>query len=219
MDAARELAKLGERSAEVARSLPHERLRGGRVGREARLGEPQNERQRDKALLCAVMEIPLEAPALGVAGLDESHAGVTELRLVALCSVTSTAHTSERGRSSASSSGVLDQATTIALPSARRHRLSRSGSGAPPGACDSSPDENTSAKRTPSSDASTPVASANARFAHDASFRIDDAEKARRHVGDGREEIALAAELVEARAELGLQALVLAAIPVAAVTA
>ena len=37
----------------------------------ARLDEPQLERQRDEALLGAVVEVALEAAALGVAGLDE----------------------------------------------------------------------------------------------------------------------------------------------------
>ena len=39
-----------------------------------RLGEPKAERERDEALLGAVVEVPLEPPPLGVAGLDDARA-------------------------------------------------------------------------------------------------------------------------------------------------
>src|SRR3712207_7719953 len=44
-----------------------------RVVAQLRLGDPQRERERDEALLRAVVQVALDAPPLGVAGLDDAH--------------------------------------------------------------------------------------------------------------------------------------------------
>ena len=54
------------------------------VGRELGLREPQRERERDEPLLGAVVEVALEAPALGVLRLDEPRARGPDLLQVPL---------------------------------------------------------------------------------------------------------------------------------------
>ena len=74
MDAARELAQLLEALGELLAGLVQD-LRGGRrVVRDARPREAHLERDGDEPLLGAVVEVALEAPAGGVAGLDDARA-------------------------------------------------------------------------------------------------------------------------------------------------
>ena len=52
------------------------------IGAELALRQPEREGERDEPLLRAVVQVPLEAPPLGVARLDEPHARAAELGLV-----------------------------------------------------------------------------------------------------------------------------------------
>ena len=78
MQAARQLAQLLERAAElVAGAVEHRaqrRVVGHAAGRQA-----HGERRRHQPLLGAVVQVALQAPALGVAGLDDAHARGGEL--------------------------------------------------------------------------------------------------------------------------------------------
>ena len=81
MDAARELAQLGERGGQLALGRGHELLGGGGVAAaDAALGELELERERDEALLGAVVEVALEPPALRVARRDQPLARRAQLR-------------------------------------------------------------------------------------------------------------------------------------------
>ena len=79
MEASCELTQLVERDGElVARAL--ERLaRLDRIVVELRERQPEGQRERDQALLCAVVEVPLEAPTGDVAGGDDARARRGEL--------------------------------------------------------------------------------------------------------------------------------------------
>ena len=59
-------------SASSSLGLREQLRRGRRVGGQLRLGEAKAESERDEALLCAVVEVPLEPPPLSVAGLDDA---------------------------------------------------------------------------------------------------------------------------------------------------
>src|SRR5207247_2028741 len=84
MDAARQRAELLERLRELVRGGVEEGRGVLRIRRQLRLGEPESEGKRDEALLRAVVEVALEAAALGVAGLQEALARMPELLLLAL---------------------------------------------------------------------------------------------------------------------------------------
>ena len=63
MEAAGELAQLGEREDELFAGVREGRACAGRIGVEPRQRDPQRQRERDQALLRTVMEIALEAGA------------------------------------------------------------------------------------------------------------------------------------------------------------
>ena len=71
MEAAGELAQLGERKGELVAGGRQGRARGRRIGVELRLREPQGQRERDQALLRTVVEVALEAAPLDVTGGDD----------------------------------------------------------------------------------------------------------------------------------------------------
>ena len=79
MDAARELAQLLEALAELLGRFVEDL--GGLAGcvLDPRAGEAQLQRDSDEALLGAVVQVALEAPARRVAGLDEPRARGGEL--------------------------------------------------------------------------------------------------------------------------------------------
>ncbi|MEJ7721883.1 MAG: hypothetical protein WKF58_16290 [Ilumatobacteraceae bacterium] len=72
MDAAGEVAQLVDGFAEILHRLRQDRSdsRAG-VAVQACLGQPQGQRDRDQALLRAVVQVALDAPALGIAGGDD----------------------------------------------------------------------------------------------------------------------------------------------------
>ena len=78
MDAAGELAQLGERLRELRARLL-EQLDRPRGPTRTRAGERERERQRDEPLLRAVVEVALEPPPLDVGGLDEPEPGGAQL--------------------------------------------------------------------------------------------------------------------------------------------
>ena len=73
MDAARQLAQLGERGGELVGDRV-DGLGGRLVAVELGLQQPQVQRQRDELLLGAVVEVALDPPAGVVGGLDDAHA-------------------------------------------------------------------------------------------------------------------------------------------------
>ena len=72
MDPAGELAQLFERLRRAAAGARRARRARGRRRLEPASTQAQAQRQRDEALLGAVVEVALEAAALGVAGLDDA---------------------------------------------------------------------------------------------------------------------------------------------------
>ena len=75
MDAARELAQLVEALGELLlRAWRAARARPAGSFSSFALDQPQVERERDEPLLRAVVQVALEPPALGVAGLDDARA-------------------------------------------------------------------------------------------------------------------------------------------------
>ena len=72
MDSAGELTELLQTERELFAGLREELRRGRRVGRQLRLGETKAESKRDEALLCAIVQVPLEPLPLSVAGLDDA---------------------------------------------------------------------------------------------------------------------------------------------------
>ena len=74
MDAARELAQLLERERQLLRRAREHLGGASRIGLDSRLRHPQRQGERDEPLLRAVVEVPLEAPALGRLGLDDARA-------------------------------------------------------------------------------------------------------------------------------------------------
>ena len=79
MDAAGQLAQLVEPLGELLLRRGQELARRGRVLLERRADHAQVERDRHEPLLRAVVEVALEPPALGVAGLDDARARGGEL--------------------------------------------------------------------------------------------------------------------------------------------
>jgi hypothetical protein len=61
MEAAGELAQLGECEGKIVAGGREHRAPGRRIGVELRQRDPQRERERDQALLRTVMEVALEA--------------------------------------------------------------------------------------------------------------------------------------------------------------
>ena len=80
VDAARERAQLGEGVDDLGVRLGEELVdrRRAAVGEPA-AGELEGEPDSEQALLCAVVDVALEAPPLGVAGLDDPRAGGAHL--------------------------------------------------------------------------------------------------------------------------------------------
>ena len=74
VDAARQLAQLVERARELGLRLDEQAEDVVGAALERALGEPQLQRERDEALLGAVVEVALQPAALGVAGLDDARA-------------------------------------------------------------------------------------------------------------------------------------------------
>ena len=72
MDAAGQLAQLGESLGEILLGGGQRLPRGRRVALELRADHAQAERDRDEPLLSAVVQVALEPPALGVADLDDA---------------------------------------------------------------------------------------------------------------------------------------------------
>ena len=83
MDPACQLAQFLERFGELPAELGDDRHGSVRVGADLRLDEPEAERHRDEPLLGTIVEVPLEAPPLGVPRLDDTgtrFAQVVEMR-------------------------------------------------------------------------------------------------------------------------------------------
>ena len=74
MQSARELAQFLQREIELVGRPLQGRGDGLRLRLQQAPGEPDRQRQRDETLLRAVVEVPLELPALFVACLDETSA-------------------------------------------------------------------------------------------------------------------------------------------------
>ena len=71
VEAPSQLAELAQREGELVAARRHELLRR-RVGADVALQQAQLQRDRDEALLGAVVEVALEPPPLGVAGRDDA---------------------------------------------------------------------------------------------------------------------------------------------------
>ncbi len=82
MDAARELAQLRHRVLQLVDRLrrARPRLQDPTLGAEPQLRRAQLERERDEALLGAVVDVPLDPAALLVPGGDDSRARLLHLR-------------------------------------------------------------------------------------------------------------------------------------------
>ncbi len=74
VQAARQLPQLGERRRELLRRPGHRRMRGRGALVDQAVGDAQADRERDEPLLGAVVEVALQAPALGVARDDNARA-------------------------------------------------------------------------------------------------------------------------------------------------
>ncbi len=72
MDPMSELTELLEPERQLVARLRDQLRRGRRVLGEPRPRDAKPERERDQPLLCTVVEVPLEPPPLGVAGLDDA---------------------------------------------------------------------------------------------------------------------------------------------------
>ena len=72
MDPAGELTELLQAERELVARLRDQLRRGCRIVGQPRLGNAKPERERDQTLLRAVVEVPLQPPPLGVAGLDDA---------------------------------------------------------------------------------------------------------------------------------------------------
>ena len=204
VDAAGELAQLLERVGQFLGRRLEQRARAGGVVLELRLREAEGDRHRDQPLLRAVVEVPLEAPALFVACLDEPLPRRAELLLLALSQVTSTPVMRNSVRSSSVGSGVHDHATRSRRPSRVTQVLSFSRSTAP--ATTRSMRRRTSSassgatyrsqrgrRPSPSSRSRAPPRRPGSRGGrrHDAGL-VDEAEHARCVVRDRVQEVALA---------------------------
>ena len=82
MDASCELPQLLEREGQLTCRVGENRVGASRIGGELALRQPEREGERHETLLCAVVQVALEAPPLGVAGFDEPHARAPQLGLV-----------------------------------------------------------------------------------------------------------------------------------------
>ena len=79
VDAARELAQLGERERELLLGAVEQLVGPVGVLVQLALGEPQRQRERDEPLLGAVVQVALQPPALLRAGLDDPGARGAQL--------------------------------------------------------------------------------------------------------------------------------------------
>jgi hypothetical protein len=79
VDPAREVAQVLQRQRGLVPGLAHQLGGVGVAARAALLGHPQRERQRHEPLLRAVVEVALDAAALGVGRLDDARAGVAQV--------------------------------------------------------------------------------------------------------------------------------------------
>ena len=80
MQASGELPQLFERQGELLAGTDQGRSSGRRIGVQLLQCGPQGQRERHQALLCAVVEIALEAAALDVTGGDDPRSRRGELR-------------------------------------------------------------------------------------------------------------------------------------------
>jgi hypothetical protein len=71
MDPARELAQLVNRESQLGRRRRDQRLRSRRIGADPRLEQAKLHAERDKSLLCAVVQVTLESPPFGVGLRDD----------------------------------------------------------------------------------------------------------------------------------------------------
>ena len=78
MDPAGQLAQLLDREPRLLARLGDQRRGGGRVV-DARLRQPERERQGDQPLLGAVVQVTLDPAALGVAGGEDAGARVAQV--------------------------------------------------------------------------------------------------------------------------------------------
>src|SRR5512133_990287 len=72
MNPVRQLAQLLDRELRLLARLSDQACCARWIAREPRLGEPEHHRQGDQALLRAVVQITLDALALGVGGRDDA---------------------------------------------------------------------------------------------------------------------------------------------------
>ena len=79
MQAARDLAQLGERRGQLLADARDRGVRRRRVLVDQAVGDPQPDRERDEPLLRAVVEVALEPLPLGVAGGDDARPRRREL--------------------------------------------------------------------------------------------------------------------------------------------
>ena len=79
MDAAGEVAQVLERQSGFLAGAAHQLGRHRVALGSPLLRHPQVQRQRDQALLGAVVEVALDPPALGVGGLDDARAGAAQV--------------------------------------------------------------------------------------------------------------------------------------------
>ena len=140
VDAARELAQLRQADASSSSSARVEQRRPSGSSSSRLRGEPQRERERDEALLRAVVEVALDPPARGVAGLDEPRARRAQLLERARSSASRRSFSSAsaggragarapaRGSSSSAASWTI-AATGRPSRSISRHRAAAPGSG------------------------------------------------------------------------------------------
>ena len=71
VDAARELAQLRERLRELVAGGRDQRLGRRRVAADVGLDQPELQCEGDQPLLCAVVQVALKSPPLGVSGRDD----------------------------------------------------------------------------------------------------------------------------------------------------
>ena len=72
MDAARQFAQFHDRGLGLLAGASDQRARALGIAGDPRLDESQRERHGNQALLGAVVEVALDAPALGVGGVDDA---------------------------------------------------------------------------------------------------------------------------------------------------
>ena len=113
MQAAGQLAQLGERLLELVRGAAQQRHRRVRVA-EALLEHPQLHGERDEPLLRAVVEVALQPPALGArpASRMRTRDALSSARASALSSASATSSAKPASRCSASGPSAPTDATS-----------------------------------------------------------------------------------------------------------